>query len=486
MYKNIEELTQYSVFYYFLEVSNIPRCSGKEQKISNYLVDFARNHGLEVIQDQAMNVIIKKPATFGYEYAPTVIIHGNMDMVCEKNRKTIHDFEKDPLTLRIEGDMLYATDTTLGADSGVALAYALALLASERIPHPNLEVMITTEEKTTMNGARQIDPTLLNGSVLISIDAEEEGKFLVSSAGGVIGQYKIPILFEKPKKEMAAFQIGIGGLKGGHSGVCIDKGRGNANKLLGRVLRDFSAQFDYCIEEISGGTKVNAIPREAEATILVDTRSFEELESNIRKWNELLQIELKSSDPGVYVTCQRVEQKFTKMFSKETTEKVIAALTLMPNNVQSLSMDFPGLVESSSSLGVIITTNKTIIFESEIRSSVYSLQVEIVNQMRMLANVLNCEVAFHSEYPAWSYSPSSQIRHLCEKVYKEKYNKVAEVISTHAGIECGILVKKMDVDAICIGPDIHNIHTPSEHISISSTLRTWEYLLSILKEMNTM
>lgn len=486
MYKNVEELIQYSVFHYFLEVSNIPRCSGKEQEISNYLVDFAHKHGLEVIQDQAMNVIIKKPATFGYEYAPTVIIHGNMDMVCEKKRDSIHDFEKDPLALRIEGDMLYATDTTLGADSGVALAYVLALLSSKRIPHPRLEVMITTEEKTTMNGARQIDPTLLNGSVLISIDAEEEGKLLVSSAGGVIGQYKIPIIFEEPKKEMLAYKIGIEGLKGGHSGVCIDKGRGNANKLLGRILHDFSAQFDYHIGEISGGTKVNAIPREAEATILVDTRNSEELENTILKWNKILQKELKSSDPGVCVTLQHLDVNFTNMFSKETTKKVIATLTLMPNSVQSISVDFPGLVESSSSLGVIATSNEAIIFESEIRSSVYSLQDKIVNQMRMLANVLNCEITFHSEYPAWSYSPSSLIRNLCENVYKEKYNKDAEIISTHAGIECGLLVKKMNVDAICIGPDIHHIHTPSEHISISSTLRTWEYLLSILKEMNTM
>lgn len=486
MYNSVEELTQYSVFHYFAEVSNIPRCSGKEQDISNYLVNFAQKHGLEVIQDQAMNVIIKKPATFGYEYAPTVIIHGNMDMVCEKNRNTVHDFEKDPLKLRIEGDMLYATDTTLGADSGVALAYALAILASNRIPHPSLEVLITTEEKTTMNGARRVNPSLLSGSVLISIDAEEEGKLLVSSAGGVIAQYKIPIFFEEPTIELVAYQISIGGLRGGHSGVSIDKGRGNANKILGRILQDFSVHFDYLLGEISGGAEVNAIPREAEATILVDSIKYKEIENRILKWNNILQDELKNADPYVFVRLQRSEQSFTKVFSKETANKVLATLTLMPNDVQSLSMNFPGLVESSSSLGVITTSDTEIIFESEIRSSVHSLQEKIVDQMRMLAEVLNCEIIFHSEYPAWSYSQSSKIRNLCENVFKEKYNKNVEIISTHAGIECGILVKKMDVDAICIGPDIHNIHTPNEHLSISSTLRTWEYLLSLLKEMNAM
>ncbi|MBM7713931.1 dipeptidase D [Bacillus thermophilus] len=486
MYTSIQELTKYRIFHYFSEVSRIPRCSGKEQQMSDYLVSFAHKHRLQVIQDEAKNVIIKKPATFGYEFAPTVIIHGNMDMVCEKNRDNPHDFNKDPLELRIEGDMLYATDTSLGADSGVAIAYALALLDSKHIPHPNLEVMLTTEEKTTMNGAKRIDPALLNGSILISIDAEEEGTLLVSSAGGVIAEFTIPIMYDKRQPDTVLYDIHIGGLKGGHSGGSIVKGRGNANILLGRVLQHCAEHFDYQLVHLRGGAKANTIPREAEATIAIERKHIPLIHSFIFKWDETLKKELDMADPEVYVQCTSSMRKGNNVFSQETMTKVITALTFMPNSVQSMSTEVPGLVQSSNNLGTMRTNSDHIMLKNEIRSSVYSLQEHISQQMKVLARLLQSRVIFHSEYPAWPYHPTSNIRSLCKKIYKETYNEEVTFVSTHAGIECGILVKKMDVDAVCIGPDIHNIDTPSEHLSISSTLKTWEYLLTILKEMNTM
>lgn len=485
MYSCLHELTQFTIFHYFVEISKIIRCSGQEKVISDYLVRFARNHNLEVIQDQALNVIIKKPATPGYEHAPTVIIQGHMDMVCDKYEDTVHDFKKDSLQLRIEGDMLYATDTTLGANSGVALAYALALLSSNRIPHPSLEVVITTEGRMTMKGAKELDPTLLNGTILINIDSDEEGKLLVSSAGGVAFTFKLPLVWEEAQKGRDTYRISIGGLKGGHSGICINQGRGNSAKLLGRVLQGLSTQIDFSIGRIMGGVKDTTIPRKAEAIILIDPDNISQLENRVAEWNQLFKNELRHSDEGVYVRVTKIEDACIKVFAKETMGKVIAALVLLPSGVGSMSLDFDGLVESSTSLGVVNTYDTAIIFDSFIRSSVRSVKSKIVNEMSMLANVLGCEVTFHSDYPEWPYNLDSKIRSLFEIVYKEKYGKNTECIAIHAGIECGLFLEKMDLDAISIGPNIYNIHTPNEHLSISSTLRTWEYLLAVLKEMNT-
>ena len=250
------------IFRYFEEISAIPRGSGNEKQISDHMVEFAKQHGLEVIQDKAMNVIIKKPSAPGYENAPTVILQGHLDMVNEKNKGTVHDFEKDPIRLRIVEDMIYAQGTTLGADNGIALAYAMALLASKDIPHPALEVLFTSDEENTMSGAPALDAGSLKGRILINLDSEEEGKFLVSSAGGLKAKLVIPVKWEKAPAAMAAYRLGIGELKGGHSGMEINKGRGNANKLLGRLLNAIARECEIHMAEINGGLKSNAIPRE--------------------------------------------------------------------------------------------------------------------------------------------------------------------------------------------------------------------------------
>lgn len=484
MYNSLKELTKHPVFHYFAEISNIPRGSSNEKEISDFLVRFARERNLEVIQDAALNVIIKKPATPGYENVPTVIIQGHMDMVCEKNKGNNHDFNKDPLQLRIVGEMLYATDTTLGADNGVAVAYSLALLDSSNIPHPSLEVLITTEEETTMRGAHAVDPVHLEGKLLINVDSEEDRKLLVSSAGGVIVTQKIPIVWDNSPENAVTYNLSICGLQGGHSGISIDKGRGNAVKLLGRVLYDLSNEFSYFIQEINGGVKVNSIPREAQVMIQLHPDIVEKFFVKIEMWNRILKNELRISDPEINIILEPIETNVGKVFSKTTKEKAIAALMLIPNGVQSRSTEVEGLVESSTNLGVVNTYDTVIKYESETRSSIKSLKDSIINQAQIITGMLGGDLSTDSDYPEWPYRAESKLRNLFEEAYKEKYGTDIEIIAVHAGIECGILVDKIpDLDAISIGPDIFYVHTPNEHLSIPSTLENWEYFLYTLKKM---
>jgi len=487
MYQNLEELMSHIVFQYFAEISSIPRGSLNEQAISDYLVRFAENRNMEVFQDKSLNVIIKKPATAGYDHVPTVIIQGHMDMVCEKNRDTIHDFEKDPLQLRIIGDMLYATETTLGADNGIAVAYALALLDSDEIPHPSLEIVITTEEETTMNGALAVSADHFKGKILINIDSEEDGKLLVSGAGGVRVTQILPILWTSITDEVVAYCIHISGLKGGHSGISIDKERGNSNKILGRILHEISTEFPYFIQQINGGFKSNAIPREAEAIVLIQVGDVEKIKQKIHHWNQLLKNELQSSDPGVTIGFDSREKTPETVFTEETKQKVISSLLLIPHGVQGMSMGIDGLVESSTNLGVVTTTGTEIEFESEIRSSLKSLKVKMVTQAKALAELLECNVVIDSDYPEWPYNPNSKMKKLFQETYKEKYGKEMEVIAVHAGIECGVFIEKIPgLDAVSIGPDMFNVHTPDEHLSISSTINNWEYFTYTLKRMKDM
>lgn len=484
MFTSIEELKKHPVFHYFAEISKIPRSSGNEKAISDYLVSFAKERNLEVIQDESLNVIIKKPASKGYEDKPPVILQGHMDMVCEKNEETVHDFRKDPIRLRIVKDMLYATNTTLGADNGIAVAYALALLDTNDLIHPALEIVMTTEEETTMKGAHSVDPSHFKGTLFINLDSEEDGTFLVSCAGGVTGRLSIPVVCEATSAELHPYRMTIRGLKGGHSGMAIHKGRGNANKLMGRILYDLSSSIPYTLHALNGGLKTNAIPREASAVISLDDSHSGTLQNEVYKWNEMLKTELRVSDPDVEVKVKRLDNHVQTAFSDKTTEKIISALMLTPSGVQTMSMDIEGMVESSTNLGVVTTQGHEVKLENEIRSSVKSLKTHIVNQLDVTAQSLGGKFTTDSDYPEWGYNADSTIRPLFEKTYKEMFGQEAKVMGIHAGLECGIFAEKIpDLDAISLGPDMFDVHTPNEHLSIPSTIRTWDYLLAVLKSM---
>lgn len=480
----LKDLSPSLVFKYFEEISRIPRSSGNEKAISDYLVDFAKEHNLEVIQDEALNVIIKKDATKGYENAPTVILQGHMDMVCEKNNGTEHNFEKDPIKLKVEGDFIKATGTTLGADNGIAVAYCLAILASTDIEHPAIEVLVTTEEETGMGGASSVKGENLSGKILINIDSEEEGELLSSCAGGVRNKVSIKLELEEKKKGFMLYKVIVKGLKGGHSGMDIDKERGNSNKIIGRVLNDINSQMELYIAEINGGAKMNAIPREAEAIILIEEENKNALNNIIKKWQETLKNELRASDSGITVQLEEMDIKIDKVFSKELTDKVITVLMLMPQGIQTMSMDIKGLVQSSTNLGVVTTEENKITFESAIRSSVKTLKDSIVREIESICKVVGATMNLESDYPAWEYREDSYIREVFKSVHKDMYDSEPKVTAIHAGLECGILKDILgDIDMISFGPNMYDVHTPEEKLSISSTERTYKYFLEVLKQI---
>mgnify|MGYP001662866854 FL=1 len=481
--KILQNLESKAVFQYFEEISNIPRGSGNEKGISDYLLNFGKELGLESIQDEALNVIIKKPGTPGYENAPTVIIQGHMDMVCEKNNGVEHDFEKDPLKLRIVDDYIYATDTTLGADNGIAVAYAMAILASNDIPHPPIEVLLTTDEETGMSGAMAIKKENLQGKILINLDNEEEGYLLVSCAGGVRSTATLKV-DEQEIGSKKLIKINISGLKGGHSGMDIIKERGNSNKILGRVLKGLLREVKFNLVSLNGGSKNNAIPREAEAIIAVNPNDENTAIEVINNWNNIIENELRAQDPGLKIEASITDIKTCKEFTDESTKKVVDLLYIYPNGINTKSTEIEGLVESSTNLGVLTTKDGVVEFDSAIRSSIPSLKEEIVLRSKTIVELLGGKFETTSDYPGWEYDPNSKVRDICQKVHKDMYGKEAKIVAIHAGVECGLFNEKLgNLDMISFGPNLYDVHTPDEHMSISSVKNCYEYLLGILKEI---
>lgn len=480
----LKDLKPIEVFRYFEELTEIPRESGNEKMVSDYLVEFAEKHNLGVVQDEALNIIIRKSASKGYEDRPAVVIQGHMDMVCEKNTDIEHDFSKDPLKLKIIDDMIYASGTTLGADNGIAIAIGMAILASKDIEHPDIELVVTTSEETGMDGAAILNPKNVNGRMLINVDSEAEGELLVSCAGGTTAKIRIPIVSEEIDSDMPACAIRIRGLKGGHSGDEINKGRANSNKLMGRILNDLNSSIDFRINSINGGSKHNAIPRESDAVILSKSEDVELLREKASKWDKIFKDEFRSSDTEVRVEFEVLRNKYSTVFSKGTQNNVIRFIYLIPNGINSMSMDIQGLVESSQNLGVVVTGRDEIEFISSIRSSVKSLKNELFDRVAALAELTGGNIERTADYPEWSYNPNSKLRNIFVNVYKKLYGKEPNVNAMHAGVECGLFKEKFaDIDMISFGPNIYDVHTPYEHISISSVARTWDYLLEVLKEI---
>ena len=481
----IEDLKPQLVFKYFSEICKIPRGSGNEKQISDYLTREGKKLGLEVVQDEHYNVLIKKKATPGYENAPNVIIQGHMDMVCEKNKDTDHDFEKDPIKLRVEGNYLYATDTTLGADNGIAVAMGLALLASDNIVHPPLEVVFTADEEESMNGAMNLKGDLFKGSYIINLDSEEEGTITVSCAGGVTALVTIEKEF-KDVNSKVAFNIDVKGLLGGHSGMEINKQRANSNILMGRILNHLlnHANINLDLVQISGGAKNNAIPREADAVILIDEKDEERLKEELNKILNIFKNEFKTSDPKIEILCKKSHKTYNEALKDYIRDKIIATIILMPCGIQTMSMDIENLVESSTNLGVINNNKDNFLFEFATRSSVKSLKDEINNKMSLLCKTLDVKLSLEDDYPEWEYAKDSKLEEICINTYEELTGQKPEISAIHAGLECGLLLDAIKgAQAVSIGPNLYDVHTPNEHLDIKSTNRTWNYLLAILKNI---
>lgn len=482
--KSLEKLTEQNVFKYFSEISKIPRGSGNEKAISDYLLNFGKSLGLESIQDDANNIIIKKPATKGYENAPTVIIQGHMDMVCEKNKDKVHDFTKDPIELVVKDDYIYANGTTLGADDGIAVAYAMAILDSNNIAHPALEVLITTDEEAGMSGAMALSPEHISGKIVLNLDNEEEGKLLVSCAGGIRTKSLIKIQLEDKKEGTKGFSIEVKGLKGGHSGMEIHLGKGNSNKIIGRILKNISNELSFNLVSIEGGSKNNAIPREASAVISINENDEDKLLEIVSNLTKDLKNEFATKDPGLLINISETTLKNNKVLSNEITQNVVNLLYMYPNGVNTESADIKGLIESSTNLGVVSMNDNEVEFDSAVRSSVFSLREDIVEKIKCITELLGGEFSSNAGYPEWPYKADSKIREICKDVFKRMYNKEPEIVAIHAGVECGLFKEKLgDLDMISFGPDLYDVHTPNEHMSISSVERCYEYLLEVLKEI---
>ena len=476
----LENCEPKKVFYYFEEICKIPHGSRNTRQISDYLVNFAKEHGFKYVQDELNNVIIYKPATAGYENGPTVILQGHMDMVCEKRPDVEHDFTKDGLNLSVKDGYVSANGTTLGGDDGIAVAYSLALLDSTDIPHPALEVLITVDEEIGLLGAFGLDCSVLSGKRMINMDSEAEGSLWISCAGGLSGVSHIPVTRLEAKGEKLT--VKISGLMGGHSGAEIDKNRANANSLLGKFLYGLKKAADYELISVQGGQKDNAITRESVAELLIlkeDLKAVEEYAAYMQNaWRE----EYAGTDEGITVTVSDDGEKEVKVFHPTSKEKVVFFLVNVPYGVQKMSGTIEGLVETSTNIGILKTSEDEVLGSSSIRSSVETARDALSDKIQYLTEFLGGEYERQGVYPAWEYRKDSPLRDKMVEVYEEMYGEKPNVVAIHAGLECGLFYKKMEgLDCVSLGPDMKDIHTSEEVLSVSSTERVWKYLVKVLE-----
>lgn len=473
---NIKNIESKEVFKWFEEISKIPRESGHEKEISDFLVEFAKERNFEVYRDSANNVIIKKCGTDWYQNKNAVIIQGHMDMVCEKTKDSKHDFRKDAIELIVEGDILRANNTTLGGDDGIAIAMGLALLDTKNISHPPIEFLATTSEETGMDGALAITGEHLNGKTLINIDSEEEGVFLVSCAGGLNTLTEFEIKRERVKENFESLKIEISGLKGGHSGIEINKQRANAIKILGRLL--YAVKKDICLSFIEGGTKHNAIAKNSEAIII--TKNAKIIKNILEELSQKIKNEYKTEDSQMQIKIEKCKD-VKEFITKEISDNIIDFMNLAPNGVLYTSREINGLVQTSANNGVLKEKNGKLIFTISIRSSLESSTEEIASIVEIASKRTNAKFEKVNWYPAWEYDKNSKIKDIALSVYKKVTGKDAKIEAIHAGLECGILKRVLpEVDMISLGPNLYDVHTPSEHLSISSVDRTWKFLKELI------
>lgn len=487
----LDQFNPQNVFRYFEELSKIPHGSYNEKAISDYCMEFAKERNLECWQDDAWNVIIHKPATAGRENEPGIIIQGHLDMVCEKDTDSTHDFKSQGLKLETDGDYIWAKGTTLGGDDGIAIAYALAILDSDDISHPDLECVFTTAEEVGMDGAQQIQAEHIHNRQLLNIDSEVEGILTVGCAGPAMVNVEFTADVTKVY-EGGLFTLKLFGTKGGHSGMEIDKGRVNVNKVMGRVLRDLKqAGLNPVLVDINGGSVDNAIPKDGSLRFILPmkeamtTKGFDVINKTVQD----IKTEYAGSDDNLQHTMEMdILSKPIDAYSQKNTDKITLLLTALPDGVQKFSFAVPGLVETSLNLGVINTENKTKLNKKSvsshfcIRSSVGAAKEDLISRIKLIADFVGAKVEIKSNNPAWEYKQVSLLRDKMSRIYKEKYGKEPKIEIIHAGLECGLLSERLPgLDAVSFGPNLLDIHTPNEKMDIASVQRTWEYLLEILK-----
>lgn len=480
----LKDLEPLKVFEYFEEICNIPHGSGNTKRISDYLVRFALDHKLRCIQDDSGNVVIFKKASPGYESKEPVIIQGHMDMVCEKEDDVVIDFDKEGLRLTVSDGIVKAKGTTLGADDGIAVAYALALLDSDSIEHPPLEVVITVDEEIGMLGASAFDAGVLHGKTMLNLDTEDEGYLLVSCAGGAT----VNCTVSAKQKNIYGYSINISvsGLLGGHSGIEIHKGRASANQIMGRLLYKAISEFDIYLSDIAGGLKDNAIPRSCSCNLILgedqDVYAFNE---SLQAYADMIKKEISITDPDalIEIECSPIADIYLA-YDIADTKRITTALYVLPGGVQKMSQNIPGLVQTSLNMGILKNLGDKVVMSFSARSSVASEKDELVSRIRCVMDALSGSVSIEGEYPAWEYKEESRLRDLMIDIFKKQYEKEPIVYAVHAGVECGIFADKIPgLDCVSFGPELKDIHTPKETMDIASVQRVWKYLLEVLRSL---
>ena len=477
--RKLSGLEPQAVFKYFEEICAIPHGSYNTKAISDYLVAFAKEQDLRYIQDELNNVILFGDAAPGYEDHEPVIIQGHMDMVCEKDADCPIDMATEGLDVQHDGEYVFAKGTTLGGDDGIAIAYALALLADKTIPHPALEVVITVDEETGMEGATGIDLSMLRGRKLLNIDSEDEGIFTVSCAGGVKTTITLPV--ERRAVYGPCVRLTVEGLRGGHSGVEIHKPLANANKVMGEFLSRVQQLMPLCITKLQGGAKDNAIPRSCQVTLVALGMYIERINDVAAQLQQ--EIREQYDEPDVIIRGDDVDALGGNALTTECTAKVIALLNSVPNGVQSWSQDIDGLVQTSLNLGVA-ELSQELKLTFALRSSVKQEKAELVSRLEELAAFHGATCSHKGDYPAWEYKKDSVLRDTMVRVYEEMYGTSPKIVAIHAGLECGLLSEKLlGLDCVSIGPEMHDIHTSRERLGIASVERLWKYILEVLKNL---
>jgi dipeptidase D len=480
----LEGLKPELVWKYFAEISKIPRGSKNEKKISDYVVETAKKLGLEAKRDKVLNVLVHKPASPGRENTPMVCLQGHLDMVCEKNKDKVHNFEKDPLDLVVNGNYLMANGTTLGADNGIAVATNLALMEDKSAVHGPLEFLFTVDEETGLTGANNLQPGFVASKILMNLDSEEEGELYVGCSGGkdTTGIWKTA--YESIDLKYAPAIVKVKGLKGGHSGLEIDKGRGNSLKLLNRVLIELD-KLGVRISTLEGGNKSNAIPREAEAVVYVPNKKLNNASAVVSQYNSILREELSTVETDLAILIEEVKgKKKGKVLKKAIQKKILQTLSALPHGVMKMSADIKGLVETSTNVAIIKTDAKSITLITSQRSSVASEIDDIVHTVASILQLGGADAETSDGYPGWKPNMDSKILKIARETYKDLTGKKPEVKAIHAGLECGIIGEKYPgIDMVSFGPTLEGVHSPDEKMHIDTVEIFWNFLLAILKNV---
>lgn len=479
----ISSLYPQPLWQWFAQICAIPHPSKHELALSRHIQAWARDKGLTVLEDKVGNLIIKKPATAGMENRKTVVIQAHLDMVPQKNADKKHDFTKDPIEAYVDGDWVKAKGTTLGADNGIGMASALAILGSDEIKHGPLEVLLTVDEEAGMTGAFALEAGMLEAEILINTDSEQEGEIYMGCAGGVDAEFTVPVLWQPLPAGHQAYRLTISGLKGGHSGVNIHLGRGNANKLLARFLVDQASELDFKVSEIAGGSLRNAIPREAEVVITLAADKRVLLEQKVAAYQALLQQELSATEPALQLAVNETILP-AQVMSAESQLCLLNLINVCPNGVMRMSDDITGVVETSLNLGVITTQGDHVQVLCLIRSLIDSGREQVESMLASLAALAKVSVTFNGAYPGWKPDPSSPVMAIVKDTYQDIYNKAPVIMVIHAGLECGLFKKPYpEMDMVSIGPTIRYPHGPDEMVNIETVGQYWQLLLAVLERI---